>query len=123
MSGEGWDVGEEASQWVSQFLGRDGCRLYYMAPENKARKLKEDSKYGDFAAPEDEVCKAKCEPNLILVWCVQFQSSFSDWGPVLIISEASLEQLNSKLETALPMDRFRPNIVISGCLPHAEVFI
>ncbi len=51
------------------------------------------------------------------------QTSFSDWAPVLIASEASLELLNSKLDTALPMERFRPNVIVSECVPHAEVCV
>ncbi len=55
--------------------------------------------------------------------CVSYmQTSFSDWSPVLMASEVSLELLNSKLDTALLMERFRPNVVLSGCLPHAEVY-
>jgi MOSC domain-containing protein len=40
--------------------------------------------------------------------------SFADGYPFLLISEASLEDLNSRLNTPLGMDRFRPNLVISG---------
>ncbi len=55
ISGNGVDVGEEASQWVSQFLGLDGCQLYYMAPENKARKLRDDKNWDEITTLEDEV--------------------------------------------------------------------
>lgn len=41
-------------------------------------------------------------------------TGFSDGFPVLVISEASLSDLNSKLDIPVPMDRFRPNIVLSG---------
>ena len=37
-----------------------------------------------------------------------------------MISEASLEDLNTRLEDPLPMNRFRPNFVVSGCGPYAE---
>ena len=50
--------------------------------------------------------------------------SFADGFPLLMISDASLANLNNRLaangEAALPMDRFRPNLVIGGCSPHAE---
>ncbi|OYU68188.1 MAG: MOSC domain-containing protein [Cytophagaceae bacterium BCCC1] len=42
-------------------------------------------------------------------------TSFSDGYPILIISEASLEELNSKCPEKIPMERFRPNIVIKNC--------
>lgn len=47
-------------------------------------------------------------------------TSFSDGYPVLIIGQASLDLLNSKLDTPVPMERFRPNIVFSGGEPHEE---
>ena len=46
--------------------------------------------------------------------------SFADAFPFLLVSEASLEELNRRLAVPVPMDRFRPNIVVSGCGPHAE---
>jgi uncharacterized protein len=39
---------------------------------------------------------------------------FTDAFPWLLISEASLEDLNSRLTRKLPMNRFRPNIVVNG---------
>ncbi len=41
-------------------------------------------------------------------------TGFSDGFPVLVISESSLEFLNAKLEVPVPMNRFRPNIVLTG---------
>jgi uncharacterized protein YcbX len=46
--------------------------------------------------------------------------SFADGFPFLLISEASLADLNKKLSTPLPMNRFRPNLVVSGTKPYAE---
>ncbi len=40
--------------------------------------------------------------------------SYADGFPYLIIGQASLEELNSRLEQALPMNRFRPNFVFTG---------
>ena len=48
------------------------------------------------------------------------QTAFSDGYPVLMISEASLADLNGRLEQKVTMDRFRPNIVIRGCDAFAE---
>jgi uncharacterized protein YcbX len=45
---------------------------------------------------------------------------FADGFPFLLISEASLADLNAKLEFPLPMNRFRPNIVVSGASAFAE---
>jgi MOSC domain-containing protein len=41
-------------------------------------------------------------------------TGFADAYPLLILSEASLADLNSRLEEPLPMNRFRPNVVLSG---------
>ena len=46
--------------------------------------------------------------------------SFADGFPFLLLSSASLDGLNHRLSLPVPMDRFRPNIVIDGCEPHAE---
>jgi uncharacterized protein YcbX len=46
--------------------------------------------------------------------------SFTDGFPLLLITQASLDGLNARLERPLPMNRFRPNLVISGATPHAE---
>lgn len=45
---------------------------------------------------------------------------FSDGYPLLLIGQASLADLNSRLPAPLPMNRFRPNIVVSGSEPFAE---
>lgn len=46
--------------------------------------------------------------------------SFADGYPFLLISEASLEDLNARLAEPITMERFRPNIVVSGTEPFAE---
>lgn len=45
---------------------------------------------------------------------------FGDAYPLLLISTASLADLNARLDTPLPMTRFRPNVVIDGCRPYEE---
>jgi uncharacterized protein YcbX len=49
---------------------------------------------------------------------VQATTMFSDGYPILVAGEASLQDLNQKLlaagRQALPMNRFRPNLVIDG---------
>lgn len=41
--------------------------------------------------------------------------SFADGFPILAISQASLADLNGRLEHPVPMDRFRPNVVLTDC--------
>jgi uncharacterized protein YcbX len=45
---------------------------------------------------------------------------FADGYPILLTSEEGLQDLNSHLETPVPMNRFRPNLVVKGCEPFAE---
>lgn len=84
------------NHWLSQFLEMP-CQLVYL-PETVIRPV--DRNYA--IDPERD------------------RVSFADGFPYLLISEASLQDLNSRLETPLPMNRFRPNLVVSGCEPFAE---
>jgi len=86
--------GEDAARWFSKHLGYS-ARLVRMASDN-ARPLGSST-----AQPGDHV-------------------SFADGFPFLLLSAASLDGLNRRLSLPVPMDRFRPNIVIEGCEPHAE---
>lgn len=86
------DLGPGAAEWISDYLG-SRCRIVRM-PEEGTRPL--DPKYGDGKV------------------------NFADAFPVLLIGQSSLESLNSRLSEDLPMDRFRPNLVISGSEPFEE---
>jgi hypothetical protein len=88
------DAGGEAAEWLSERLGGP-CKLVYMA-EDVHRYV--DGIY----AHEGETV------------------SFADGFPVLLISQASLDDLNSRLDTPVPMNRFRPNLVVQGCEAFAE---
>lgn len=46
--------------------------------------------------------------------------SFADGYPVLLVGQASLDELNRRLAQPLPMNRFRPNFVFSGGEPFEE---
>jgi uncharacterized protein len=94
-SGEAVDQGNELAEWFSRFLGI-ACRLV-MFPNDVVRKV--NPRY------------ARSE---------QDQVGFADGYPFLLISEASLADLNTRLEQPLPMNRFRPNIVVRGTEPYAE---
>lgn len=48
------------------------------------------------------------------------QVSFADGYPLLLTTTASMDDLNSRLEMPIGMERFRPNIVVAGSSPFAE---
>ena len=84
----------EVNNWCSDAL-QVRCKLVYM-PEQTLR-------YAD---------RAYAHNNEI--------TSFADDYPMLMIGQASLDDLNGRLSTALPMNRFRPNLVFSGGRPYQE---
>ena len=88
------DAGDEAAAWFSDFLHIQ-CRLMYQ-PESAIRPTAEK-----YSQPGDH-------------------TSFADGFPFLLTNGASLQELNGRLDTPLPMTRFRPNIVISGGKPFEE---
>lgn len=92
------DCGPEVSAWLSDFLGHP-CRLVRIGPTFTRRVAKQKAKLDD-------------------------HFHFADGAPVLAIGAASLSDLNDRLqergEAPVPMDRFRPNLVVNGGLPFAE---
>lgn len=88
------DCGNEAANWLSQFLSIE-CRLVYF-PDDGQRAVDPI-----FAQPGDI-------------------TAFSDGFPILLITQTSLDDLNDRLAEPVPMHRFRPNLVISGSEPYAE---
>lgn len=90
---EGVPVSSEAAQWLTRYLGAL-ARLVWM-PDDVVRPT--DPTYAD-----------------------GYRVSFADGFGFLLISEASLADLNRRLEAPLPMNRFRPNLVVSGTEPFAE---
>lgn len=91
----GIDQGSAAGEWLTQAVG-EAVRLIRVAPD-----------MGRIANPQF----AGATPAPI---------SFSDGYPVLVCNEASLEDLNQRLPERIPMERFRPNMVLKGLPAWAE---
>ena len=87
---------DETNDWFSEVLGTK-CRLVLM-PEETKRKV------NPFYAVRVNVDTV----------------SFADGYPFLLIGQASLDDLNSRLAEPLPMNRFRPNFVVAETEPFAE---
>ncbi len=89
-----YDCGDAAADWLTHFL-ETGARLV-------VRGI-------DFHRPVDAKYATHGD-----------QVGFADAFPLLLISSASLRDINDRLDRPIPMNRFRPNLVVSGCEPYAE---
>jgi uncharacterized protein YcbX len=84
----------EVHAWFSKYLGLN-CRLVAF-PEENTRPVDPDHRLA--------------EENV----------SLADGYPLLVIGQASLDDLNHRLEKPVPMNRFRPNLVFTGGNPFEE---
>jgi uncharacterized protein YcbX len=96
-----FDMGDLAAQWCRDFLGVKGLRL--AAFDSQARRTSE----------------ARYSAG------VQALNTFTDGFPLLVLSQASLDEFNRRLQAAgheaVGLERFRPNIVLAGVdTPHGE---
>lgn len=87
--------GTEINRWFSEALQTD-CKLVLM-PEETVRKVNYF-----YAVHKDDAV------------------SFADTQPILLTGEQSLNDLNSRLDAPVPMNRFRPNLIVSGAKAFAE---
>jgi hypothetical protein len=92
------DCGPDAARWLGSFLGQP-VHLVRIGPAFRRDVLKKAARPGD-------------------------RFAFNDGSPVLVTGEASLAALNDRIQEnggePVPMDRFRPNLVLAGCAPFAE---
>ncbi|RKP45907.1 MOSC domain-containing protein [Trinickia fusca] len=96
------DCGDEAARWFSDFLGTP-LRLVRFDPA--AERIASRAWTGNIVAP----------------------TRFADGYPLLVIGEASLDDLNERLDSqgvdSIPMNRFRPNVVITGLEAYEEDYV
>ncbi len=94
------DMGPEAAEWVHAFLGVPARRLVRFDPA------------------EQRACSTKWTGG------VAASTQFADGYPVLVTTDSAMDELNARLvaqgHPAVGMLRFRPNVVLSGLLPHDE---
>jgi uncharacterized protein YcbX len=90
-----FDAGAEASLWLERFLGHPARIVRFDASQPRAVEAAWSGGVAAF-------------------------SKFADAFPVLVLSNASLADLNARLAKPLPMERFRPNFVLDGCAAYAE---
>lgn len=93
------DAGERAARWLSGVVGAD------------VRLVRFDTRH-----------ERRCNPDY--AGASGAHTAFADGYPVLVTGEASLADLNARLaarqSATLPMNRFRPNLVLAGLEPYDE---
>ncbi|KZV47720.1 MOSC domain-containing protein 2, mitochondrial-like [Dorcoceras hygrometricum] len=92
--GSAMDEGARAAEWFSTYLGKSS-RLVRFDSDSQVRPV---------------------DPN----YAHGYKVMFSDGYPFLLASQGSLNDLNSLLKEPVPIDRFRPNILVDGCFPFSE---
>jgi len=94
------DMGPDAAQWLQEFLGAPAQRLVRFDPAAQ------------------RACSMKWTGG------VAASTQFADGYPVLVTTDSAMDELNTRLTAqghpAVGMERFRPNVVLSGLLPHDE---
>jgi hypothetical protein len=90
-----FDAGDAVASWLGTWLGRP-LRLLRFDPAQQ--RLSDRGWTGDIASP-----------NL-----------FTDGYPLLVLSQASVDDLAARVGRPLPLTRFRPNLVLGGTAPYAE---
>lgn len=87
-------IGANEDAWFRSFLDRE-VRLVHVPYPHLRQVDPEYARHGDLVG-------------------------FADGFPFLLASQASLADLNERLAEPLPMNRFRPNLIVSGSEPYAE---
>jgi uncharacterized protein YcbX len=95
------DAGDEAADWFSAALNIR-CRLVRIG-DSYSRPIRNP------ATREEQKSAA-----------TRAEVPFTDAFPTLVVSEESLADLNKRIPTPLPMNRFRPNIIVRGCSAYEE---
>jgi uncharacterized protein YcbX len=90
-----FDAGSEVAAWLSDYLGKASRLVRF---DSRRKRTSSTAWTGE----------------------VEALNQFSDGFPWLVVSQASLDELNTRLPEPLPMNRFRPNIVIEQVPAYAE---
>jgi len=108
------DLGHQAGKFLSRVVSQDKDAPP-LADKMRLVVMNKDDRFTD----------ERYTPRSALSWTgAAPKVSLTDGFPVLIVSEASLDELNKRLgekgKKPIPMSRFRPNIVVKGTKPFEE---
>ncbi|KAK3189058.1 hypothetical protein Dsin_028619 [Dipteronia sinensis] len=93
-SGSALDEGAEAANWFTNYIGKTSRLVRF-----------------DAASQTRPVDPAYARGHKVM---------FSDQYPFMLLSQESLDALNKLLKEPVPINRFRPNILVEGCEPFSE---
>ena len=104
LAGSAILVGKEADDWFSSYLGKPHSLVTFNKSLCKPRKLLDHKIHGSRPCVSDKD-----------------KIAFADGCPYLLLSESSLKEVNEHCtKFKCTMERFRPNIVVTGCEAFAE---
>lgn len=96
------DCGDDVANWLCRYFKRDGLRLHYSSPSLEKRDASNASKPWPHPAKKGDMC------------------AFSDYCAYMVLSNASLNDLNKRLDNPVPITNFRANIIVDDCEAYAE---
>jgi uncharacterized protein len=99
----GYSYGGEVGKWLSDYLSLSGADLVSFDEEFEARRIKDMKKNFQMQVKDTDV------------------TMFSDYSQYMLLSEASLGDLNTRTPFAISLINFRPNIMVKDCDKYAEV--
>lgn len=97
----GYAYGEDVSKWLNATLERENLGLVCFLDDLEARKVKDVNEQSNMAHEDD-------------------YTIYSDYSAYMLISQASLDDLNKRLKIPVTMRSFRPNLTVVDCEPYAE---
>lgn len=101
----GYSYGGEVSQWLSEYLSLPSADLVSFDEEFEARRIKDMKKNFQMQVKDTDV------------------TMFSDYSQYMLLSEASLGDLNTRTPFSISLLNFRPNMMVKDCEKYAEVKI
>ena len=103
----GFAYGDEVSQWLSKFLGKENLYLLNFGSDyESAIKITN--------LPDTKEAMNAKEIDMVL---------FQDYTPYMFLSNASVDDLNQRLEKKIQIKNFRPSVAVKDCSPYDEVNI
>jgi len=92
----GIDCGDDAAAWITTYL-QASLRMFFTDPTTQTLNMAASGKkqWHKATRPHDK-------------------TGFQDFAPIMLANSSSLDELNTRLENAVDMRRFRPNFTVTG---------